>query len=147
MNAKEQNKLAGIFLIVHGAVQALIMVALGLVYGGIGLAMFATSRRNEEQFVGLMFVVVMAFVVLFSMIFVIPQVVGGWKMLKERPNARTWGIVGSIISCMSFPLGTAAGVFGLIFLFGDAGRAFYLGTSNAPGYSQPQPPPPNSWQG
>ena len=146
MNAKEQNKLAGIFLLVHGIAQAIIMVLIGLIYGGIGAAMFATSRRDEEQFVGLMFVVVMAFVVVFSMIFVIPQIVGGYKMLKERPNARTWGIVGSIISCMSFPLGTAAGVFGLVFLFGEAGRQFYLGTSSTPNYYHPQAPPPSSWQ-
>ena len=146
MNAKEQNKLAGIFLLIHGAVQAVIMVLFGLVYGGIGAAMLATSRREEEQFAGLMFVVVMAFVVVFSMILVIPQVVGGYKMLKERPNARTWGIIGSIISCMSFPLGTAAGVFGLVFLFGDAGRQFYLGAGSTPSYSQPQAPPPSSWQ-
>ncbi len=143
MNAKEQNKLVGIFLLVHGIAQAIIMVLIGLVFGA---AMFATSRRDEEQFVGLMVVVFMAFVVVFSMIFVIPQIIGGYKMLKERPNARTWGIIGSIISCMSFPLGTAAGVFGLVFLFGEAGRQFYLGTSSTPNYYQPQQPPPSSWQ-
>ncbi|HKP69799.1 MAG TPA: hypothetical protein VJV05_10995, partial [Pyrinomonadaceae bacterium] len=95
---------------------------------------------------GIMLLVVMVFVVLFSMLFVIPQLIGGWKMLKEQPNARTWGIIGSIVSCMSFPLGTAAGVFGLIFLFGDAGRQFYLASDSAPNYYQPQPPPPSSWQ-
>jgi len=146
MNAKEQNKLAGIFLLVHGAAQAIVMVLVGLIYGGIGAAMLATSRRDDEQFAGVMLVIVMAFVVVFAMIFVIPQIVGGFKMLKERPNARTWGIIGSIISCMSFPLGTAAGVFGLIFLFGDAGRQFYLGAGSTRSYSQPQAPPPSSWQ-
>jgi len=146
MNAKEQNKLAGIFLLGHGCIQLLIMFALGIIYAGFGVAMFATARKNEEQFAGLAIAVIMIFVVLFSLIFVIPQLVGGWKMIKERPNARTWGIVGSIISCMSFPLGTAAGVFGLIFLFGDAGRQFYLGSGNPGNYYPPQPPPPSSWQ-
>lgn len=145
MTAKEQNKLAGIFLLVHGGLLALMMLFLGLIYGGLGVAMIASSRREDEQFAGLFFIIAMAVVVLVSMIFVIPQVVGGWKMIKERPNARTWGIVGSIISCMSFPLGTAAGVFGLIFLFGEAGRQFYLG-SQSPNYYPPQPPPPSSWQ-
>lgn len=145
MTAKEQNKLAGIFLLVHGALQALFMFAIGFIYAGIGAVMFAGARKEEEQFAGVAIAVIMILVVLFSMIFVIPQVVGGWKMIKERPNARTWGIVGSIISCMSFPLGTAAGVFGLIFLFGDAGRQFYLGSSQS-SYYPPQPPPPSSWQ-
>ena len=146
MNAKEQNKLAGIFLLIHGAVQAVMMSAIILIYGGVGVAMSATARHNEDQFAGLILVVVMALVFLFSLIFVVPQLIGGWKMLKERPNARTWGIIGSIVSCMSFPLGTAAGVFGLVFLFGDAGRQFYLGSNSSPNYYQPQPPPPSSWQ-
>ena len=146
MTAKEQNKLAGIFLLAHGALQAVMMVVLGLVYGGLGVAMFASAKRDEEQFVGLVFIIVMVFVVLFSMLFVIPQIVGGWKMIKEHPNARTWGIVGSIVSCLSFPLGTAAGVFGLIFLFGDPGKQFYLGSSNPANYYPPQPPAPSSWQ-
>jgi hypothetical protein len=143
MTAKEQNKLAGIFLMAHGGLQAVVMFILGLVYGGIGAAMFATSRREEEQFAGMMLFAVMVFVLVFSLIFVIPQIVGGWKLLKERPNARTWGIIGSIVSCLSFPLGTAAGVFGLVFLFGETGKQFYLGGAN---YNPPQPPPPSSWQ-
>ena len=112
----------------------------------IGLAMFATSRREDEQFAGVAIFAAMVFIFFFSLIFVIPQIVGGWKLLKERPNARTWGIVGSIISCLSFPLGTAAGVFGLVFLFGEAGRQFYLGSGNYASYNPPQPPPPSSWQ-
>ena len=146
MTTKEQNKLAGIFLLVHGLLQAAVTVLIGLIYGGVGVAMFATSRRDEDQFVGLMFIVAMVFVVLFVSLFVIPQIVGGWKMIKERPNARTWGIVGSIISCLSFPLGTAAGVFGLIFLFGEPGRQFYLGGGGQQNYYPPQPPAPSSWQ-
>ena len=44
---------------------------------------------------------------------------------------------------ISFPLGTAAGVYGMWFLFGDEGKRFYLGGG------QPQfqslPPTPGSW--
>ena len=143
MTAKEQNKLAGIFLLVHGGLQMFVMLLLALIYGGVGAAMVLGGQKQEEQFVGLIFVAAIVFLVIFSLIFVIPQVVGGWKMLRERPNARTWGIIGSIISCMSFPLGTAAGVFGLIFLFGDAGKQFYLRGSSTPSFA---PPPPSSWQ-
>ena len=42
----------------------------------------------------------------------------------------------------------AAGVFGLVFLFGEDGTRFYLnrnGREFQPGYNQP-PLPPNSWQ-
>ena len=118
MTGKEQNKLAGIFLLVHAGLQTFVMLLLGLIYGGIGAAMFFGARKEEDQFMGLAFIGMIVFIAIIFSIFIIPQAVGGWKMLKERPNARTWGIIGSILSCMSFPLGPAAGVFGLIFLFG-----------------------------
>lgn len=146
MTAKEQNKLAGIFLMAHGGLQAFVMLIIGLIYGGIGIAMLSTSQKEDEQFAGVIILAVMAFVFVVSLVFVIPQIVGGWKMLKERPNARIWGIIGSIVSCLSFPLGTAAGVFGLVFLFGENGKQFYLGGANYPSFNAPAPPPPSSWQ-
>ena len=47
MTAKEQNKLAGIFLMIHGGIQALVMILIVLFYGVIGAGIFATARRNE----------------------------------------------------------------------------------------------------
>ena len=145
MTAKEQNKLAGIFILIHGGVYLLFMLVLGLFYGGIGLALFSTARRDDEQFAGAAFVIMMVVLIGVALATALPQLIGGWKMIKERPNARTWGIIGSIIACLSFPLGTAAGVFGLVFLFGEAGRQFYL-ASGSPTKYPPQPPPPSSWQ-
>lgn len=144
MTAKEQNKLAGIFLMAHGGMQALVMVFIVLFYGVLGAGIFATARRNEEQVVGMVFIGMIVFVAVLSLVFVIPQIVGGWKLLKESPNARIWGIIGSIVACLSFPLGTAAGVYGLVFLFGDEGKRFYLGGND---YQQNTfQPPPNHWQ-
>src|SRR5687768_16230104 len=123
------------------------MFILVLVYGGLGAAMLSTSSRQDEQFAGMAFLAFTVVIGFISLLFIIPQLVGGWKMIKERPNARGWGIAGSIISCLSFPLGTAAGVFGLVFLFGESGRQFYLGGNSAQdAYLPPQPPAPNSWQ-
>jgi hypothetical protein len=77
-------------------------------------------------------------------IFVIPQLLGGWKLLKEKPAARIWGTVGSVVALLSFPLGTAVGIYGLWFLFGDEGKRFYLPGGNA-AVNNFQPPPHN-WQ-
>ena len=145
MTAKEQNRLAGIFLMVHGGLQAVVMFFVGLIYGGLGVAMLATSKKEDEQFAGMALVGFMVIIAAVALVFILPQLIGGWKMIKERPNARTWGIVGSIISCLSFPLGTAAGVFGLVFLFGEGGQQFYLG-GGSDRYQPPPPPPANSWQ-
>jgi len=145
MTGREQNKLAGIFLIVHGCLQALMTLFLCLIYGGVGAALFIGAKKQEEQFVGMVFVIVILFVAIFSVLFVLPQLIGGWKMVKEHPNARTWGIIGSVVSCLSFPLGTAAGVFGLVFLLGDTGKQFYL-SGPIVNSLNPPPPQPNSWQ-
>jgi hypothetical protein len=146
MTAKEHNKLVGIFLMAHGGLQMVVMLIIGLVYGVIGSAILAGGRRGEEQIVGAVFIGVVAVVVFVSLIMMLPQVIGGYKIFKERPGARTWGIVGSILSCLSFPIGTAVGVYGMWFLFGDEGRRFYLGGGQQMFQPIPQQPPPNSWQ-
>lgn len=143
MTAKEHNRLVGIFLLAHGGLQAFTMILLALVYGGMGTFMVANARRSEEQMVGAIFIGMILFVVVLATIFVIPQLVAGWKLLKEKPGARTWGIVGSIIALLSFPLGTAAGVYGLWFLFGEEGKRYYLGGGPQNMFA---PPPPNNWQ-
>ena len=147
MTAKETNKLAGIFLMVHGGFQALIMIFICVIYGAIGSAMALGARRSEEQMVGAVFIGMILFIGVFSLALILPQIIGGYKLLKEKPNARTWGIIGSIVACFSFPLGTAAGVFGMIFLFGEEGKRFYLGGYNQPAFQRPpEPPAPSSWQ-
>lgn len=129
MTAKDHNRLVGIFLMIHGGFQALIMLFLGLIYGGVGAAILF-GGKNEEKFVGLFFIIAIAILFLFAAIFVAPQIIGGWKMLKEKPNAKIWGIIGSILACLNFPLGTAAGVYGLWFIFGDQGKQHFLTEGN-----------------
>lgn len=146
MTAKEHNKLVGIFLMAHGGLQAVVMIILGLVYGLIGGAMLATGKKDEEQIVGAVFIGMVFLLFFISLLFLLPQIIGGWKLIKERPTARGWGIVASIISLLSFPIGTAAGVYGLWFLFGDEGKRFYLGGQQSQQVMFQQPPPPNSWQ-
>lgn len=145
MAPREHNRLVGIFLLAHGALQAVTMIILAAVYGGVGTFLLASSKRQEEQMVGAIFIFAILFIVVMSMFFVVPQLLGGWKMFKEKPSARTWGIVGSIIALLSFPLGTAAGVYGLWFLFGEEGKRFYLSGNQQQMFGAP-PPPPHNWQ-
>jgi hypothetical protein len=146
MTAKEHNRLVGIFLMAHGGMQAAIMIIIGVIYGILGSAMLVGGRHGEEKMVGAIFIGMILFLGIFALILIVPQIVGGYKLWKEKPNARTWGIIGSIVSCLSFPIGTAAGVYGLWFLFGDLGKQFYLGTTPQYAFQNPSPPPPNSWQ-
>lgn len=143
MTSKDHNKLIGIFLLIHGGFQMLIMVIVMLIYGGIGAAL-TMSAKGDDKFVGVAFFIAILFVVVISAVILLPQIIGGWMMFKEKPNAKIWGIIGSILALFSIPFGTAAGVYGLWFLFGDEGKYFYDGGNQM--ISNNPPPPPNSWQ-
>jgi hypothetical protein len=143
MTAKEHNRLAGIFLLVHGAIQICGLLLVGLIYGGLGAAVMINSQKEDEQIFGAFLLGVVVIVLIIGFIFAAIQMVSGWKMLKEKSNARTWGIVANIIAVLSFPLGTAVGIHGLWFLFGEQGKSFYLQNDMNRSFLQP---PPNSWQ-
>ena len=103
MTAKEHNKLVGIFLMAHGSFQAVVMVLIGLIYGGVGIAMLVGGRKGDEKIMCIVFIAMIFVLFIVALLFLLPQIIGGYKLWKEKPNARTWGIIGSIISCLSFP--------------------------------------------
>lgn len=117
MTAKEKNKLAGILLLAHGGFLGLIYLAMI----GFMALIFNADPNAPKGF----FAFITIFMAIFSAIFIAPQIIGGWKMYKELPNAKNWGIAAAIMACMNAPLGTAAGVFALIFLFSDESKRFY----------------------
>ena len=115
-----------------------------LIYGGMGVALIGAGRDDEARMVGgIMMVagfVIGALIIVFSALYFFT----GIKIRKIQPIGRTLGIVVSILSLFSFPLGTALGVYGLWFLLGDLGKGLYLGGSQSAGFNSA--PPPNSWQ-
>src|SRR5262245_19993270 len=143
MTARDHNKMLGIFLMIHGGLQTLTFGLLCLIYGGIGIGLLLVGQNREDKTVGIVFIAVVAVLGFVFVLLLLPQIIGGWKLIKERPNARIWGIIGSILACLSVPLGTAAGVYGLWFLFGDEGKRFYFG---GPPQYQSRPPNPGAWQ-
>lgn len=147
MTAKDHNKLLAIFHLVQGGLQSFAGIIIALVYGGLGLAFRANAHKPEEQFMGTIFIVLAFVAAPIVLLFAAVNLTAGYKMLKEKTGARTWGIVASIVSLLSIPLGTALGVYGLWFLFGDEGKRFYLGGSGGgQQYFNNPPPPPNGWQ-
>ncbi len=147
MTAKDHNKLLSIFHLIQGGLQAFGGIIVAVVYGIIGVMFSANAHRPEEQFMGTLFIVLAFVVAPIVLIFAGINLIAGYKMLKEKPGARTWAIVASIICLPGIPLGTALGVYGLWFMFGDEGKQFYLGEGQ---YRQPMfnpaQPPPNNWQ-
>ena len=143
MTAKEHNKILSILMFVQGGLQVFGGIMVALIYGGIGAFMVSNGRRDDEQAMGGIFIVLAFFVGLIVLLFAGIALMAGWKMLKEKSAGRIWGIIASIIALFSFPLGTALGVYGLWFLFGDVGKRFYEGGDSANNFP---PPPPNHWR-
>jgi uncharacterized membrane protein len=145
MTGKDHNKLLGIFHLVQGGLQAFGGILVALIYGILGMTIKANAHRPEEEMMGTIFVVLAFVVAPIILILAGINLTAGYKMIKEKAGARTWGIVASILCLWSIPLGTALGVYGLWFIFGEQGKQYYLGDNAYQPQSFP-PPPPNNWQ-
>ncbi|MDM7923158.1 MAG: hypothetical protein QUS14_12735 [Pyrinomonadaceae bacterium] len=141
MTPKEHNRTLGILFLVYLGLQ-IIGLAIGVVSVFIMIGAISASDPNAAPMMGIMSAV-MIFAFVFGGLLMIPIAGAGFKLLKEKPGARTWGIVAAIIALINIPLGTILGVYGLWFLFSEPGKAFYLGQDQP---TMMPPPPPNSWQ-
>lgn len=129
MTAKNHGRLVGILLLAHGGLQALALAIVAIVYGAIGVAMLAGALGGDgkPEYFGVFFIVVVALLAIAAILFCGSQILGGYKLLMTRPGGRFWGVIGSIVAVLSFPIGTALGVYGLWVLFGDMGRQLSTG--------------------
>ncbi|HEX6279230.1 MAG TPA: hypothetical protein VFZ49_04365 [Pyrinomonadaceae bacterium] len=146
MTAREHNRLISIFFHIQGAIQVLAGVIIVLVYAGMGTFFLAASRREEEMFVGGIFVVLAIVIGAIVLALAAVDFYAAFKIGKVQKIGRTLGIVLAILSLLSFPLGTALGVYALWFFFGDDGKALYNIDGAGANVNYHPPPPPNSWQ-
>ncbi len=152
MKSEDKAKLLGLFMWLFTALNVLIVAVIGIVYVGLFGVIFSQAPHKAsdpppELIVGVI-AVVFIFLFVFTLLFSVPKIVAGYGLRKHKPWARTWAIVASVMCCLSFPIGTAIGVFGLVFLFSDEGKAYFENQTYAQvgaGSNMPQPPP-NSWQ-
>ena len=66
-----------------------------------------------------------AFMMIFQLLFTAPAAIAGWAVLKKKKWARMAGIVGAVVSGMSVPIGTAVCVYALWFFLGDQWKEVY----------------------
>lgn len=143
MTTKEHRNILGILFFVQAGLQVFGGLIAAVIYGGMGGMMMANARRAEDQKVGLFLVFAGIVAAFFVLIFAAIHFWAGWKLFKLKPKARGWGIAASILSLLSFPLGTALGVYGLWFLFGDLGKN--LDSEGFNSQTSYPPPPPHNW--
>ena len=152
MNGKDQARLLGLLLWLLTGLQVGLILLLGLIYTVMFGAIFASAPHGPNDpppaLIGGILIAVMGFILVITVLFAIPKIVAGYGLRKERSWAKVWAIIACIMACMNFPLGTAVGVYGLVFIFGDAGKAYFDNPNYGrfPGATGVQPPPPNSWQ-
>jgi hypothetical protein len=144
MTARDHNKLLSIFFFITGGFQIIIGIVMALIYAGVGTALVAGGEREEDQMVGGIMLAVSVGIGLFVTTIGTITLFTAYKISKLRRIGRTLGIVISVLSLFSFPLGTALGIYGLWFLLGDIGKGLY--SDAGPGWSPPPPPEPADWR-
>ncbi|MBK8467200.1 MAG: hypothetical protein IPL32_15385 [Chloracidobacterium sp.] len=152
MNAHDKARLLGLFFWLFTAFNVLVVGIIAIIYIALfGFIFTATPQKAGDPPPELIMGIIMAvfiFVLIFTVLFSVPKVVAGYGLRKNKPWARTWTIIASIMCCLSFPFGTAIGVFGLIFLFSDDGKRYFEDAAyrDQLAGSNVAPLPPNSWQ-
>lgn len=155
MTGRQQANLLGILFWLFTAFNVLLVIAIAAIYLAIFGFVFSQVPQKpgdpDPAIIMTVLIVVFVFAVIVTLLFSIPKVVAGYGLKREKPWARTWAIVASIMAAMSFPIGTAIGVYGLIFLFGDEGKKYFEGPEYgrldpARQQAMPSAPQPNSWQ-
>ncbi|REJ78593.1 MAG: hypothetical protein DWQ47_03860 [Acidobacteria bacterium] len=140
MTARDHNRLLGIFFMILGGLTLLGALGIGLIYGGMGTMLIAAGPDEEAAIAGGIFVVLAIGIAFFLLVFSIFFLISGWKVYKEAQIGKILGIIASVLSLTSFPLGTALGAYGLWFFLGEQGKSLYDGLIHR------NAPPPNSWQ-
>lgn len=151
MTPREHARLLGLFFWIYAGFQLLVTGLVGLFYVGIfGAVMSEVSRAprranepNPEAVFGVV-IAIMAVIFVVVLLMLIPKVVAGFGLRNGKSWAKIWAIIACCLAVLSFPFGTALGVYGFWFIFGDLGKAYF---DNPHGnFSNVTPPPPNNWQ-
>ena len=152
MNANDKARLLGLLFWLFTGFNILVVGAIAVIYLAIFGAVFTQMPQKASdpppELILTILIVAFAFAFIVTILFSIPKIIAGYGLRRDKPWARTWAIVASIMACLSFPFGTAIGVFGLVFLFGDDGKQYFDAAAyrGQLGGGQIAQPPPNSWQ-
>ena len=104
-------KILGILEIVHGAMIALVGLVIFLVLGGV--AGFVSTQNDPDAAVGAGIIgAVGAIIPIVLCVVGAPSIIAGIGLLKYQGWARILTIVLSALHLLSFPFGTALGIYG-----------------------------------
>jgi hypothetical protein len=153
MTPREHANLLGLFMWIFAGLQLLVAGLIGVIYlafAGVVAAAISEAPRKAgdpppEVIIGFVFMI-MIIALIVTVAFMIPKFVAGYGLRKGKSWAKIWTIIACVLAVLNFPLGTAVGVYGFWFVFGDEGKAFFDGPDFRAHPGAAPPPPPNSWQ-
>lgn len=127
MTAREHSRILAIgfaaFAVIYLFTFLLLLLVTAGVFVGLGITMAnETGDANQAGFgiLGAVFTVI--FYAVLGLICVLPPALASWKLFKQKPKVRFWGIIASIVVLPIIPLGTALGIYGFWYFFGATDR-------------------------
>jgi len=115
---RQHVPILGWCFIVYHAIVALVGIAIGAIVSGAG----AISGEREAIFVtGAVGLAIACFLIVISL----PGLIAGIGLLKFRPWARIMAIIIGALHLLSFPFGTALGVYALVVLLHNESGAIF----------------------
>ena len=111
-------RVIGWLYIIMGVVSIGLVLLAGLFLGVIGVA-----SGDDEAAVWM--VIFGVFFGCCGLVLSVPGIIAGFGLLKFRNWARILTIILSMLNLISFPLGTALGIYGLVILFNEEAQELF----------------------
>ncbi|MGI8654850.1 MAG: hypothetical protein ACR2LC_06495 [Pyrinomonadaceae bacterium] len=153
MTSQDHNKVLGVLHLVYGGANAFVMLMMTVYFAFIWSMMsrlpmpppaYGGDPFPKEMF-GFIFAAMAVMMVVFTIIFAVPQLIAGYGLLKRKKWARKAGIVASALAALGFPLGTALSVYSFWFLFGQGDELYKNGGKASVAYLHELPKPAPDW--
>ncbi len=125
---------------IMGGLTALVGVAVLLIFGGAAGLIAARIQNvidpDQAAFAAPVAMLIGLCIAGFLLILSAPAIIGGWGLIKGKSWSRVLMIVISALHLLSFPFGTALGIYGLWVLLNEQSRQLLEG-GRAPYTPQP----------
>jgi hypothetical protein len=115
---RQHVPILGWLFIVYHAIVALVGIGIGIIVSGAG----AISGERDAMFItGTVGVAIACFLIVLSL----PGIITGLGLLKFRPWSRIAAIIIGALHLLSFPFGTALGVYTLVVMLNAEAPAWF----------------------
>lgn len=120
MTDEEHNKYIAWAFLANGIFQSVVLVfALAFMY------FWMRYTPGGGDFPSELLAVILGFAGIINLIFLSPNFIAAYALLKRKPWARIASIVAAALSAMNVPLGTLAAVYALWFFCGEQWKSVY----------------------